>query len=101
MSVVNIDNFRETMEVKIGKQVYEIAALTMHDYVGKAVCSRIDVEHGIRGYLISVVELLVEYTSIPRDVLEGLTRRQIEVLLYVLRGTDLATVIEQGKTNIN
>jgi hypothetical protein len=100
MSVINIGKLHETTEVKIGEQMYEIAPLTMHDYVGKAVGNRIDLEHGIREYLISAAELLVEYTSIPRDVLEGLTRRQIEVLLYVLRGTDLATVIEQGKASV-
>jgi flagellar motor component MotA len=80
------------MEVQIGEQMYDIMLMTVQDYVNNAIEGKLDMEHDVKEYFESAVELLAERSNIPRDVLETLTNKQMDALLMTLQGIDPATI---------
>jgi hypothetical protein len=86
MSIYNIDSFSDTAKVVIADQTYTIRLATMHDYINDTIESALDRSKGMKAFLVSALRLLEERSSIPMDVLETLTYKQVETLLLIMQG---------------
>ena len=92
MPLINIDKFKDTVEVEINGGQYNLDVLTVSEYVNKAVEKRLDRRNGMTEYCTNAVEILSERSNIPREILESLTAKQMETLLLAMQGIDPALI---------
>ncbi|MDR2870790.1 MAG: hypothetical protein LBV04_10095 [Deferribacteraceae bacterium] len=64
--------------------------------MNQATNRRLDMAHGTVEYLASAIELIAERSTIPKEVLTTLTRKQIDALLVAMQGIDPLEVEQLG-----